>query len=353
MATGTVAVKHAGAPDAGAGTPPVMALMQLVSGKVGTHLLHAVAKLGVADRMTNGPCAADDLARQVGADPSALYRVLRALAGMGVFVEHEGKEFSLTPVGECLRSDSPTSLRNVAIMFGEDWHVRSWGNILHSVRTGKSATGVALGMPGFEYLEKNQEQSEVFNHAMTDLSRMTAPAIAEAYDYARIRRLVDVAGGHGQLLAALLDKHPHIEEGILFDLPHVIRGAREQAELARYDGRVKFVAGDVFSSVPGDVDGYIMKNVIHDWDDERATRILANCRRGIRKNGKLLVVDQVVPQGTEPSFAKIMDIEMLVLPGGTERTEPEFRQLFATAGFELTRIIPTKSSASIIEGVPA
>ena len=351
MATGTVAVQTSGA-NPGGGMPPATTMMQLVCGKISTHLLYAMAKLGVADHLNDAPRTAAELAEQVGADPSALYRALRALAGLGVFVEHEGKRFSLTPVGECLRSDSPTSLRYLAIMFGEEWHVQTWGNILHSIRTGKPAADDTLGMPVFEYFERDREQAEIFNQAMTDLSRAAGNAVAEAYDYSGIRRLVDVAGGHGRLLTTLLDAHAHLE-GVLFDLPHVIRGAREQAELARYDGRLTFVAGDFFSSVPEDVDGYIMKHIIHDWDDERAGRILSNCRRGLRKNGRLLVVEQVVPSDGALSFAKMADIEMLLLPGGKERTEQEFRELFAAAGFALTRVIPTTSPVSIIEGTPA
>jgi hypothetical protein len=241
-------------------------------------------------------------------------------------------------------------MRNGAIFMGEEWHWKVWGDMMYSVQTGKPAWGDMHGAEVFDYFAVNPGHAEIFNNAMTDMSVTTAPVIVEAYDFKGINRLTDIAGGHGYLLAQILKANPHMN-GILFDMPPVIAGA--EALLARegVSERVEKVSGDFFSAVPKGSDAYIMKHIIHDWDDERATRILKNINSAMTENGRVLIVEVVVPEGNEPHYSKLLDLEMLTSPGGMERTEQEYRELLAAAGFRLTRIIPTMTPFSIIEGV--
>jgi hypothetical protein len=233
---------------------------------------------------------------------------------------------------------------------GEEWHWRVWGDMLYSVETGKPAWGHIHSMEVFDYFAKNPRQAEIFNNAMTDMSVGIAPAVVEAYDFSGIDTLTDIAGGHGYLLAQILKANPRMN-GILFDVAPVIAGAGAFFEKEGTASRVEKVSGDFFASVPKGADAYIMKHIIHDWDDERATKILRNINAAMKENGKVLIVEVVVPEGNEPHQSKLVDLEMLVSPGGVERTANEYRELLAQAGLRLTRIIQTKSPFSIIEGV--
>ena len=330
--------------------PPEAILTQMAFGALMTQALYVAAELEIADLLAAKPQTIGELAAATKTNESALYRVLRSLASAGVFAETEPKVFALTPLAEPLRKDAPNSIRNGAIFMGAEWHWRVWGNLLYSVETGKPAWGQVHGAEVFDYFGAHPEQAEIFNNAMTDMSVSSAPAVVEAYDFSGIKTLTDIAGGHGYMLSQILKANPEIN-GILFDMPSVIEGAGRLLEEEGVSARVEKVTGDFFSSVPAGADAYIMKHIIHDWDDERATTILKNINTAMTPEGKVLIVEVVVPEGNEPHFSKLLDLEMLASPGGLERTAEEYRALLAAAGLRLTRIIQTKSPFSIIEAV--
>lgn len=331
--------------------PPELYLTQLSFGALVSQALFVVAKLGVADLLAEQPLSIFELATATKTNERALYRVLRSLAGVGVFQEVSPKIFAMTPNAEPLRSEVPNSIRNVAIFMGEEWHWRVWGNMVQSMESGKPAWAKVHGLEVFEYLQANPEQHETFNRAMTGISASIAPAVVEAYDFSGIETLADIAGGHGMLLAQILKANSEIK-GILFDLPEVIQGAGALLDKEGVASRVETVAGNFFESVPVS-DAYVMKHIIHDWDDERATKILTNISATMNPNGRVLLVEVVIPEGNDPHFGKILDLEMLVSPGGIERTVEEYRQLLSDSGLRLTRIIPTSSGYSIVEAVKA
>jgi len=330
--------------------PPEAFLTQLVFSALLTQALYVAAKIGLADMLAAGPRPIGELAAATETHENALYRVLRSLAGVGVFQETEPRVFALTPLAEPLRSDAPNSIRNGAIFMGEEWHWRVWGDMLYSVRTGKPAWGHVHGAEVFDYFAGHTEQAEIFNRAMTDMSQVTAPAVVAGYDFSGIRTLADIAGGHGYLLSQVLKSNPDMK-GILFDVPPVIAGAEALLEREGVAGRVEKVTGDFFASVPAGADAYIMKHIIHDWDDARATKILQNIREAMPSDGKVLIVETVVPEGNEPHYSKLLDLEMLSSPGGVERTAGEYRELLAAAGLRLTRILATTTPFSIVEAV--
>lgn len=331
--------------------PPAAVLMQMMDGIKVTQLIYAAAKLGIADLLKDGPRTSEELAAAVGAHPKSLYRVLRALAGIGIFHEVDGGYFVLTPLAEPLRSDVPGSLRSWAMVCGEDWHLRMWGDILYSVKTGLGAFPNAHGMGSFEYFQQYPEKGGVFYDAMTNLTAQVSHAVLAAYDFSGFERIVDVGCGGGTFTAALLHAHPHLKS-TLFDIPPVIGMAQQVIAGAGLTDRCDFVPGDFFQSVPAGGDAYVLKNIIHDWSDERAITILKNIRQVIPANGKVLTIEMVVEPGNDPSPAKMFDITMMVAEGGQERMESEQRELLRAAGFELTRIVRTPSPACVIEAVP-
>jgi hypothetical protein len=278
---------------------------------------------------------------------------MRLLASLGVFAEGPGKSFAVTPVGECLQTDSPASVRYLAMAWGDSWSTRAFERFTDSVRTGIDATTLAFGKQAFELFADIPEQAETFHRAMTSLSIFAAAAIAEAYDFSGIMRLADVGGGHGMLLASILKRNPAIK-GVLYDLPEVVAGASAHNTFAGMTERVSIESGSFFERVPAGCDGYILKHIIHDWDDQRSRRILSLIREQLPADGRVLLCELLVPESPAPAPAKFLDIEMLALtPGGKERTEREFAELFASAGLRLTRIVPTNSPFCIIEAVPA
>jgi len=310
-----------------------------------------LAKIGVPDLLENGPRSADDLAKEIGAHPQALYRLMRATASIGVLSEGPDGKFSQTPLSNVLRKNANPSLHAFAIMEGEDWWVRAWQRLEYSVRTGKTALDEVYGKPLWEHFKESPNEDRIFNNAMTSLSTIDSPVVAEAYSFEAIKSLVDVGGGHGLLLATILERNPRLK-GTLFDAPHVVAGAKE-GPLKPFLDRCSFAGGDMFSSVPAGADAYIMKHIIHDWPDDRCIQLLKNVRKAVNPGGKLLMVDNVIPPGNDFHPGKILDLAMLIFPGGKERTEKEFRDLFAAAGWRLNRIIPTLAGDCIIEGAPA
>ncbi len=330
-----------------ASVPPSVAMLQMISGFWISRAIYIVAKLGLADHLRDGHKTADQLASVTGTHAPSLYRVLRALASVGVLAE-DAKGFGLTPLSETLCTDVPGSLRAfTTVELGEE-HYPAWGELLHSVKTGEIAFDRAFGMPVWKFFEQNAENAKTFNDAMTGLTLAVNDAVLSRYDFSSIRKIVDVGGGHGSLIASILKANPQMK-GVLFDAPSVAKGAQSRIEGEGIADRCEIVGGDFFQLVTGGGDAYILKWIIHDWDDERSITILRNCHRAMTDDGKLLLVEAVVPRGSEPHFSKFIDLNMLVMTGGRERTEDEYRQLLEAAGFKLTRILPTESPMSVIE----
>ena len=329
--------------------PPRKALLQMITGYWLSQAIHVVAKLGIADLVKNGPKDRDELARATKMHPHALYRVLRAIASVGIFKEDQQGRFGLTPMAECLL-DQPGSVRPVAIMMGDE-HFRAWGDLLYSVQTGKPAFDHIYGKGVFDFLTENPEQAKVFDAAMTGFHGPETQAMIDAYDFTGIHTLVDVGGGNGTVISTVLKKYPAMK-GILYDLAGVIGRAKDNLAKMGLAERCQTVVGSFFEAVPGGGDAYLMRHIIHDWTDEQCRTILGHCRKVMKSGQRLLIIEMVVPPANEPGAAKFLDLNMLVLPGGQERTEAEFRQLFASAGFKLTRVVPTTTEVSVIEGTP-
>jgi SAM-dependent methyltransferase len=327
-----------------------LALQNLILGKWVSQAVSVAAKLRVADSLKDGPLSCDELARVHQVDPSSLYRLLRALASVGVFTEVSDRRFALTPTAEFLRSDVPGSLRAVATMGGEDFTWRPWGDLLLTLKTGERAFDRIFGVPPFTYLAQNPDAAAVFDESMTGWSMQNSVAVAAAYDFSGIGTLMDVGGGHGYLLATILKANPSLR-GILFETAEVAEGARGRFASEGLADRCQVAPGDFLTSIPEGADACILKSVIHDWDDQRATTILENCRRAVGPGGRVLLAEMVIPAGNDPHPGKLLDLEMLVMVGGRERTENDFRTLLAGAGFRMTRIVPTASPTCVIEGV--
>jgi predicted O-methyltransferase YrrM len=315
--------------------PPQAVLGEMINGYWTTFSICVAAKLGVADRVPQGGAHVDDLARQCEASPDALYRVLRALASVGIFREEDGRRFAHTPLSEALKSDVPGSMRGMATMTLM-LHLRAWPSIEHAVRTGETAFSHAFGAEIFDHLEKAPEAARAFDAAFGGYTAMVSRAVAESLDFSRFRRIVDVGGGGGALLAAILAKAPDAR-GVNFDLGHVAARSRENLAKAGLADRCEAVGGDFFEAVPEGGDAYFLKMIVHDWDDARAIAILKNVKRAMKPGGSVFVVEQVVPVDGG-AHAKLLDVNMLVMTGGRERTEDEYRALFAAAGLRLERV---------------
>jgi O-methyltransferase/methyltransferase family protein len=330
-----------------------MTLLNLTASKWVSQAISVAAELRIADLLKDGARTAADIARTANASEDGVYRLLRALASVGLFAETGKRKFRLTALGRLLRSDSSQALGGYARFTGHDSTWRPWGELRHSVRTGEPAFDHVFAMPIFEYFAKMPESAAVFDAAMTSISTLESKGVAAAYDFSGINTLVDVAGGHGLMIGTILKANRRMR-GILFDLPHVSAGATTLLRSGGVADRCQIVSGDFFASVPEGGDAYIMKHIIHDWDDERATQILRNCHRAMRPGGKVLIVDAVIPPGNSAHFGKLLDLEMLVLtPRGRERTQTEFRELLKRSGFKLRRVVPTETHLSVVEGVRA
>lgn len=329
---------------------PNQHLMQMASGYVIASALWVVAELGVADLLKNGPRPTAELAARTKTDESALYRTLRLLAMTGIFAETQPRHFTLTPAAELLRSDVPNSMRDGIIWITDPLHFQVAGNLMHSVKTGQPTIEHVTGKPAFDYFAQEPVEFERFHKAMTTMSGMAIHGVLETYDFSPFSTVVDVAGGHGYVICEILRKYPKLK-GILFDLTDVVPGGEHRICQLQLDGRCRTVAGDFFKSVPEGGDLYLMKNIIHDWVEDRALTILRNCRNALqgKPNGKLILLEFVVPPGNTPHLSKVIDIEMLYFPGGRERTEEEYAELLGKAGLRMTRVVPTKSPYSVIE----
>lgn len=332
-------------------TPLPEALEQMITSTWISQAIYVAAQLGIADLLKDGPKSSFDLAKATGTHERSLYRVLRALASVGVFVELEDGCFELTPLATYLQTDVPGSMRALAIMFGKEWHWRPWLNVLHTLKTGNTTFEHVHGMNLFEYLAKTPEAAQIFNEAMTSTNATIKATLTSDYNFSSISKIVDVGGGHGSLIAAILKAYPTMQ-GILFDLPLVVTDAKRHIEAEGLTQRCEIVGGNFFESVPSGGEVYVLKNIIHDWDDTHAIAILKNCYHAMVEKGKLLLIEAVIPPKNEPSFSKFLDLEMLVMSGGCHRTEVEYQALLEAAGFQLTNIITTSSSLNVIECVP-
>jgi hypothetical protein len=318
-----------------------------------SQLIYVAARLGIADELAAGPRTIAALAKKVGAHEPSLRRVLRALAGLGIFAETANGRFKLTPIAATLRSDVKGSLRPFALMMVDGYNWTAWGQLLHGTRTGQLPFNHVYGMPLFEYLREHPDADREFSNAMASISGPENDAIARALDFSRFKTLVDVGGAHGHLLATVLGRHRRVR-GILYDQPQVVAGAGASGFITApaVAARCTTKGGDFFTSVPAGADAYMMKYIMHDWTDDQCVRILGHCRRAMAPDGRVLVVEHVIRPGNAPDWAKLLDINMLVLPGGQERTKEEFAALFTRAGLRLKRVHKTASALSVLEAAP-
>jgi hypothetical protein len=320
-------------------------------GVVISTALSLAAELGIADLLADGPRSGEELAQATSTHPRSLYRILRLLSSVGVFTEARPGRFALTPLGECLRSTVPGSMRSWLRMVGLKVWFHTYAEALHSLRTGEPAFARSVGMEFFDYLATHPQEGEIFNAAMSDFGRGVAAAVVQEYDFSGVDKAVDVGGGNGSLISAILQANPRMT-GILFDQPHVAEGAHKSIADAGLAKRCEIVAGDFFSSVPAGGDAYILRWIIHDWDNDRALTILRNCRAAMKGTARLLLVETVIPPGDEAHPGKLVDFVMLIALGGQERTADEYTQLLDEAGFRLNRIVSTASPMSVLEGMP-
>jgi len=328
--------------------------IELINAGAMSQAACAAAELGIADLLASGPKRVDELARASGCHAPSLHRLLRALASLDLCAEREDGAFALTALGALLRSDAPDSLRSWTMLCGKYlWPV--WGKLLHSVKTGESARKLVGEAEGFTELAEDEQAALIFNRAMAELTGLIAAEVVRRCRFDGMRRIVDVGGGYGALLAAVLEAQPGAR-GVLLDLPHAIEGARKHLAASGLAERCEFAVGDFFESVPAGADAYLLKAVLHDWDDDRSVRILRNCRIAVPREGKLLIIERVVLPRFEACWLHHaiarMDLTMLVGFPGRERTEREFRQLLATSDFKLTKVTPTSLDYAVIEAVP-
>jgi hypothetical protein len=326
--------------------PPQVAMFRMLNGYQVTQMLAVAARLGIADHLADGPKTAETLASASGVQPDALYRVLRALANMGVFEALSEHRFALTPLGATLRTDHPEMMRAAAMFLGGDVY-RAWADLQYSVTTGNPAFEHVFGAPFFDYLSTQPAYNELFNQAMLSASRRQIIATVASYDFTGAARVVDVGGGQGMLLSTILKANPALR-GVLFDLPQVVANAEPVLVAAGVADRCEIVSGDFFTTAPeGDI--LTLSHILHDWDDERAIQILRNCAQALSPTSKLLVIEDIIAPGANDPQALIKDLQVLILNGGRERTAAEFERLLTAAGLRLTRIIPTQVSTRIIE----
>ncbi|MGO4445824.1 methyltransferase [Mycobacterium sp. 2YAF39] len=337
----------------GAMVPRNVALLETAQGAWVSQALYAAAKLGIADELADGPRTADDIAAKVGAHPDSLFRLMRMLAGRSVFNHRADGTFELTAMGQALRADVPDSIRSMVLFIGSPEHWAEWGELLHSVQTGLPAPEKLYGKPYFDHLDEAPEQAALFNDAMSTMASLANGLVVPAYDFSAFRLIVDVGGGHGRLLSAILQSAP-TARGVLFDLPSVVAGAGPLLDDAGVTSRCAIEGGSFMDSVPDGADAYVLKSIIHDWDDDISEKILRNVRTSIAPNGRLLLLEVVLPERATANWGAVLDTEMLVSTGGRERTRAEFANLMARCGFRLTRVVPTATPMmSIVEAAPA
>jgi hypothetical protein len=320
-----------------------MALAHWVS-----HIVYVAAKLSLADHLSKGPMIADQLASLTGTHAPSLYRLMRTLASLGILTEDAAGRFALTPLGEALKTGAPGCARPTILTIASDWWVRGFGQLLYSVQTGKNGFEKVLGMPIFDWFAQHPEEASMFSETMVGFHGAEPPAVAAAYDFSGIQTIVDVGGGTGNLLATILASYPS-SRGTLYDLPHVVRDAPALIKGRGVADRITIESGSFFDSVPVGGDAYLLSHIIHDWSEDQCLTILGNCRRAMQPSSRLLIIEMVLPSGNTPHPGKMLDLMMLVGPGGRERTEPEYGTLLRKAGLRLTQVVPTASAVSVVE----
>ena len=331
--------------------PPHALLVQMATAHWVSHIVYVAAKLGLADHLVR-PQRADELAGPTNTDAPSLYRLMRTLAHLGLMTEDGAQHFSLTPLGDALKTGAPGAARAAILTLASPMMLRGWEHLLHSVQTGKSGVEQSLGMPLFDWLAKHPEEASLFSETMVSFHGAEPPAVAEAYDFSPMTTIVDVGGATGNLLTAILARYPG-PRGILYDLPHVVRDAPTLIQARGVADRITIEAGSFFDRVPGNGDAYLLSHIIHDWSEDQCLTILRHCRRAMKSASRLLIIEMVLPSGDTPHPGKMLDIMMLVGPGGQERTEPEYRTLLDKARLRLTRVVPTASAVSIVEAALA
>ena len=332
--------------------PPHVQLVNMGRAFMVSRVVYAAAKLGLADELAEGPRSAAELADRLKVHAPSLHRLMRMLAGLGVLTEQDAQRFALTPLGAALETGAPGAARSSLLWFGGPWASGAWDHIMYSLETGKSGMEKAHGMPLFDCLAQHPEFASLFSQMLMGLHSGEPPAVADAYDFSGFGTVVDVGGANGNMLAAILSRHAG-PRGLLFDRAHVVSDAPALLEARGVSERVTIEAGDFFESVPAGGDAYVLSHVIHDWTEEQCLTILGHCRKVMKPNGRLLLVEMVIPPGDGPHPGKLLDMTMLLMTDGQERTEAEYASLLDKAGFRLTRVVPTKSAASVVEAVPA
>jgi hypothetical protein len=328
--------------------PPHAQLIQMGMAHWVSHIIYVAAKLGLADLLGKGPMSAEELAGPTGTHAPSLYRLMRTLASLGILSEDAAHRFALTPLGEALKSGAPGSARATILTMASEWFIRGFGQLMYSVQTGKPGFEKHLGMPIFDWLAKHPDEASMFSETMIGFHGAEPPAVAGAYDFSGCKTIVDVGGATGNLLSAILAKYSG-SRGVLYDLPHVVRDAPALIASRGLSDRVTIKSGSFFESVPAGGDAYLLSHIIHDWSEAQCLTILGNCRRAMNPASRLLIIEMVLPEGNAPHPGKLLDLVMLVGPGGRERTEGEYAELLAKAGLRLSRVVPTESAVSVVE----
>ena len=331
--------------------PPHVQVMQMATGHWVSSVVYAAAEIGIADHLTE-PKSASELAPSLGLHAPTLHRLMRTLASIGLLTERDEQRFALTPLGAALKSDAPGSARATVRTLAGPLMTRPFEHIVSCVQTGETGFVTAFGVPVFGYLSTRPTEAAMFSETMVGIHGTEPPAVAAAYDFSTFDTVVDVGGATGNMLASILTKHAK-PRGILFDQPHVVGEAPALLRARGVEARVTVQAGSFFESVPAGGDAYVLSHIIHDWSEEQCLTILGNCRKAMKPTARLLIVEMVLPPGDTPHLGKMLDMVMLVVPGGRERTEAEYAPLLAKAGFRLTRVVPTESAVSVVEAAPA
>jgi hypothetical protein len=329
---------------------PEAQIVEMIMAQLGSRLIHLAATLRLPDHMAEGPRSAEELASVTGTHASALYRIMRTMAAMGVFTEGPDHRFALTPIGAALKSGTPSHA--TALLMGGDFVTRSLDHLLFSAQTGTTAFSKAFGKPLFDWLSEHPGEASLFNETMVGVHGAEPAAVASAYDFSAFGTIADIGGSTGNLLATILRHHP-APRGILYDLPHVVRDAPAFIRQRGLSERLRIEPGSFFDRVPAGADAYILSHIIHDWNEQQCLTILGNCRRAMNPGGRVLLVEMVIPEGDVPHPGKLLDIVMLAIPGGEERTAAQYAELLGKAGLRMTRVVPTASLVSVVEAVPA
>jgi C-methyltransferase len=349
LATAAMRLRRIFRAAADAVVPPPVAMFEQIAGYMQTHLLRAAARLRLADLLAGGPRGAEELAARAGVQAAGLHRLLRGLATLGVFARGRDGRFANNRASAVLRQDAPISMRDAALYFGSAAQLRAWDGLEAALATGEDAFERIHGMNTWDWFDRHDEERDAFGGTMVAMTRLFAPGVAAAYEFAAVRRLCDVGGGRGDLLAEILLHHPSLV-AVLVDSPSVLAAALPFLAARQVAGRVQLLPGSFFDAVPPGCDAYLLKNILHDWDDPRAGKILANCRRAMAAGHRLLVVETVVEASTTREIGPLSDLQMMIVcSGGRERSRADYARLFAAAGFRLSRVVPTAGPMSVLE----